>query len=98
MDFERVKQSLERTCENVLYLSVGQFDVRLEIEGARLHVKVFPLCGEGDALAECAASSEEICRGCPAECAQGDVAARLAGLAVSEVTARGSAAQEVANG
>jgi hypothetical protein len=98
MDFERVKQSLERTCENVLYVSVGQFDVRLELAGARLEVKVFPLCGEGDALAVCAASSEEVCRGCPAGCEKGDVPARLAALEVSTVAARGSAAQEVANG
>lgn len=98
MDLEQVKKSLERTCENVLYLSVGQFDVRLELAGARLEVKVFPLCGEGDALAECAASSEEVCRGCRAECGQGDVAARLAASEVSTVAARGAAAQEVANG
>lgn len=94
MDLEQVRKSLERTCENVLYLSVGQFDVRLELADARLEVKVFPLCGEGDALAECTASSEEFCRGCPAECEKG----RVPALEVSEVTQRGSAAQEVANG
>jgi hypothetical protein len=84
MDLERVKQSLERTCENVLYLSVGQFDLRLELAGARLEVKVFALCGEGDALAECAASSDEVCGECPADCGRGGVAAR--GKASEEVT------------
>lgn len=98
IDLERVKRSIEQTGDGVLYVSVGAFDVRFELGAGRLAVKVFPLCGEGNALAECEASSEEVCRGCPAECGRGDPGARLAALEMSAAAGRGSAAQEVNHG
>jgi hypothetical protein len=77
IDLEHVRRSLEQTCERVLYVSMGGFDVRLQLDGVRLRVKVFPLCGEGEALADCEASREEACEGCPARCGEGNHVARL---------------------
>jgi hypothetical protein len=55
LELARVRQSMEQTCEGVIYLSAGPFDIRLSRAAGRLKVSVYALDGVGEALAECEA-------------------------------------------